>query len=87
MTTRRSLVIGLLLLILAATARSTHQVQVAPAPQLELATSFEMQLQHVPNEYTAEGSVNQQPLEDLSRHVRSELLQRGYAVNLGFPSV
>ena len=77
--------IGLLLLTLAATACSTHQVPVAPAPQLELATSIEVQLQHVPNEYTAEGPVDQQLLEDFSRHVRSELLQRGYEVDPGSP--
>jgi hypothetical protein len=83
--TRKTLVIGLLPLLLATTACSTHQVSVISAPQLELASSIEVQLQRVPNEYTAEGPVDEQLLKDFSRHVRSELLQRGYEVDPGSP--
>jgi len=83
--TRRALAIGLLPLLLATTACSTHQVSVTSAPQLQLASSIEVQLQHVANEHTAEGPVDEQLLKDFSRHVRSELLQRGYEVDPGSP--
>ncbi len=83
--TRRALAIGLLPLLLATTACSTHQVSVTSAPQLQIASSIEVQLQSVPNEHTAEGPVDEQLLKDFSRHVRSELLQRGYEVDPGSP--
>ncbi len=83
--TRRAIAIGLLPLLLATTACSTHQVSVTSAPRLQLASSIEVQLQHVPNEYTREGPVDEQLLKDFSRHVRSELLQRGYEVDPGSP--
>ncbi len=83
--TKRALVIGLLPLLLATAACSTHQVSVTSAPQLELASSIEVQFQHVPNEYTAEGPVDEQLLKDFSRHVRSELLRRGFEIDPGSP--
>ncbi len=83
--TRRAIAIGLLPLLLATTACSTRQVSVTSAPQLQIASSIEVQLQHVPNEYTREGPVDEQLLKDFSRHVRSELLQRGYEVDPGSP--
>jgi len=58
---------------------------VAPAPQLKIASSIEVQLQHVQNEYTAEGPIDEQLLKDFSRYVRSELLQRGYEIDPGSP--
>ena len=83
--TKRALVIGLLPLLLATAACSTHQVSVTSAPQLQIASSIEVQLQHVPNEYTADGPVDEQLLKNFSRYVRSELLQRGYEVDPGSP--
>jgi hypothetical protein len=83
--TQRALAIGFLSLLLVMTACSTHQVSVKSAPQLELASSIEVQLQHVPNEHTREGPVDEQLLKDLSRHVRGELLQRGFEVDPGSP--
>jgi hypothetical protein len=83
--TRRTLSIGLLPFLLATAACSTHQVSVTEAPQLQLASSIEVQLQHVPNEYTREGPVDEQLLKDFSRYVRSELLQRGFEVDPGSP--
>jgi hypothetical protein len=58
---------------------------VVEGPQLQVASSIEVQLQHVPNEYTSEGPVDEQLLKDFSRHVRIELLQRGYEVDPGSP--
>jgi hypothetical protein len=83
--TQRTLVIVVLPLLLASTACSTHQVSVTSAPQLKLASSIEVQLQRVPNEYTAEGPVDDQLLKDFSRHVRSELLRRGFEIDPGSP--
>jgi len=83
--TQRTLVIVVLSLLLASTACSTHQVSVTSAPQLKLASSIEVQLQRVPNEYTAEGPVDDQLLKDFSRHVRSELLRRGFEIDPGSP--
>jgi hypothetical protein len=83
--TRRTLVTGLLVVFLATTACSTRQVSVAPEPQLKLESSIEVELRHVPNEYTAEGPVDAQLLKDFSRHLRIELLQRGYEVDPGSP--
>jgi len=76
-------VIGTILLV--TTACSTRQVSVAPEPQLKLESSIEVELKHVPNEYTAEGPVDAQLLKDFSRHLRIELLQRGYEVDPGSP--
>ncbi len=83
--TRTTFTVGLLTLLLATTACSTHQVSVAPEPQLKLESSIEVKLQHVPNEYTAEGPVDAQLLKDFSRHLRIELLRRGYEVDPGSP--
>ena len=81
---RRSLAIALPLLLVAS-ACSTHQVSAPAAPRLELASNIDVQLEHVPNQYTGEGPVDEQLLREFSRHIRSELLQRGYEVDEGSP--
>jgi hypothetical protein len=83
--TRTTFAVGLLTLLLATTACSTHQVDVTDAPQLHLASSIEVRIQHVPNEHTTKAPVDEKLLKDFSRHVRIELLQRGFEVDPGSP--
>lgn len=83
--TGRAPTIGSVILLLFTAACSTHQVAVTSAPELEIASNIEVLFRHVPNEYTSEGPIDEQLLKNFSRHLRGELLQRGYEVDPGAP--